>query len=212
MKILVTGFAPFGKEKINPSYEAVKRLPDKIQQAEIVKAEIPTTYIEDGHVLERLLETHQPDFVLCIGQAGRRTAITVEKVAINLMEARIPDNGGNQPLDKAIVPDGETAYFATLPVKAIVQKIRSRGIPAEMSYSAGTFVCNDLMYRLLYLAAVKFHGLRGGFIHVPFLPEQVLDKPNAPSMSLEMMVAGLTATIEALLAPEETNEPMGELD
>ena len=149
MKILVTGFEPFGGAVINPAYEAVKLLPDVIAGAEVIKIEIPTVFGRDEEVVRAAVEKHHPDAVLCVGQAGGRSGITVEKVAINLMEARIPDNEGKQPLDTPIREDGENAYFASLPVKSMVQYMKEAKIPARVSYTAGTFVCNDIMYRVL---------------------------------------------------------------
>ena len=137
MKILITGFDPFGGETVNPAYEAVKLLPDTIAGAEIIKLEVPTRFHRAGAVLEDAMQRHKPDAVICVGQAGGRAAITPEKVAINLMDGRIPDNTGYQPVDVPIREDGETAYFTSLPVKAMVQRMRDAGIPAAVSYTAG---------------------------------------------------------------------------
>ncbi len=204
MKILITGFDPFGGAKINPAYEAVKLLPDKIKDAEMIKLEIPTVFKKEGEVLEAGIEKHKPDVVICVGQAGGRSGMTVEKVAINLMEARIPDNDGQQPMDEPVCSDGENAYFAKLPVKAIVQNMREQGIPARVSYTAGTYVCNDVMYRLLYLIEKKYPEMKGGFIHVPYLPEQVIDLPDGtPSMTAEMIAKALESAVEAVIENEE---------
>ncbi|MBR2029169.1 MAG: pyroglutamyl-peptidase I [Oscillospiraceae bacterium] len=200
MKILVTGFDPFGGEKINPAYEAVKLLPAEICGADIVKLEIPTVFAKCGDVVEKSIEQHNPDFVICIGQAGGRSCISIEKVAINFAEARIPDNEGYQPLDKAIVPDGPAAYFSTLPVKAMVENVRSHGIPSHLSYSAGTFVCNDVMYRLLHMLSTKYHHIKGGFIHVPYTIEQAVSKPDGTAGWDEKTIAsGLEYAIEAVV-------------
>lgn len=150
-KILVTGFDPFGGEPVNPAFEAVKLLPESIAGVSVVKLEIPTVFTRSAMVVEEAIEREKPDYVLCIGQAGGRSAVTVEKVAINLAEARIPDNDGEQPFDTPLREDGDTAYFATLPVKAMVKRINASGIPALMSYTAGTYVCNSIMYNVLYL-------------------------------------------------------------
>lgn len=204
MKVLVTGFNPFGGEKVNPALEAVKRLPSEIAGAEIRTLEIPTVFIKSGRVLESGIKELRPDVVICVGQAGGRSIIAVEKVAINLAEARIKDNEGNQPTDRKIKEDGENAYFTSLPAKAMVMNIRKNGIPANISYTAGTFVCNDIMYTLLYLIDRKYPGIRGGFIHVPFVPEQTVGKPDGtPSMSLEMIRDGLTYAIEAAVLNEK---------
>ena len=201
MKLLITGFDPFGGATVNPAYEAVKLLPDRIAGYDIVKIEVPTVFGDDGIVLEKAIEENHPDVVICVGQAGGYSVMAVEKVAVNLIDARIPDNKGNQPFDKLICEDGETAYFAKLPVKAMVKAMKDKGIPARLSYSAGTFVCNDLMYRLLYLIDKKYPDMRGGFVHVPYLPEQVLEMPNGTaSMSADLIAAALEAGIEAVAA------------
>lgn len=197
MKVLVTGFEPFGGEKINPAYEAVKKLSNNINGAEIVKLEVPTVFGKSIERLHEAMEREKPDIVICVGQAGGRYDITIERVAINISDGRIADNEGNQPIDEPIFEDGKTAYFATLPIKAMVKKIRDSGIPASVSNSAGTYVCNHIMYGLLYLIDKEYPNIRGGFVHVPFLPEQVVDKGNTPSMSLENITTGLALAIEA---------------
>lgn len=163
MKILITGFEPFGGESVNPAYEAVKLLPDMAGDIQIVKMEIPTVFGEAGKVVETGILQHQPDAVICVGQAGRRADIGVERVAINLVEASIPDNAGNQPMDVKVQEDGDTAYFATIPVKAMVKNIKDHGIPASISYTAGTYVCNSVMYDLLYLIDRKYPSIRWRF-------------------------------------------------
>ncbi len=199
MKILVTGFDPFGGETVNPAYEAVKLLPDNIAGAEIIKLEIPTVFTRSVSVVEEAINKHQPDVVLSIGQAGGRTSITVEKVAINLAEARIPDNDGEQPLEQALQPDGETAYFATIPVKAIVNRIRENGIPSNISYTAGTYVCNSIMYNVLYLTHKKYPHIKAGFIHVPFSTEQVSGKPDGTaSMTVETISKAISHALEVI--------------
>ena len=201
MKILITGFDPFGGETVNPAYEAVKLLPDTIAGAEIIKLEVPTRFHRAGAVLEDAMQRHKPDAVICVGQAGGRAAITPEKVAINLMDGRIPDNAGYQPVDAPIREDGETAYFTSLPVKAMVQRMRDAGIPAAVSYTAGTYVCNYLLYTLLYLIDKKYPHVRGGFIHVPYAMEQVINKPlGTPSMDLRQIARGLETAVEAVAA------------
>ena len=197
MKILVTGFTPFGGERINPSWEAVKRLPDRIGEAELIKREIPTEFNASGAVLHELLEQLRPDAVLCVGQYGGANCIRVERVAVNLRDARIADNAGAQPVDEPVVPGGPDAYFATVPTRGIVDALREAGIPAQLSYSAGTFVCNNLLYCALHESARRYPALRCGFLHVPFLPEQAKDG-NAPSMSLELMVSALTIAAETI--------------
>ena len=199
MKILVTGFDPFGGEKVNPALEAVKSLPSEIHGAEIHWVEIPTVFYKAAEVLETAIVRFQPDAVLCIGQAGGRASLTPERVAINQDDARIPDNQGNQPIDTPIRLDGEAAYFSTLPIKAMVQAIKEEGLSASVSNSAGTFVCNHLMYQLLYLADKKFPNMRAGFMHIPYMMEQVVNKPNTAGMSLCDIVRGIEVAIEAIV-------------
>ncbi|MGT2711694.1 pyroglutamyl-peptidase I [Streptococcus oriscaviae] len=199
MKILVTGFTPFGGEKINPALETVKKLPATIAGATIEWLEVPTVFGRSACVLEEKMTALQPDAVLCIGQAGGRTGLTPERVAINQDDARIPDNEGNQPIDTFIQEEGPAAYFSTLPIKAMVASIHQIGLPASVSNTAGTYVCNHLMYQVLYLTATKFPQTRAGFLHIPFLPEQVVDKPNLASMSLTDIVRGVEAAIVAIV-------------
>ena len=199
MKILVTGFDPFGGEKVNPALEAVKSLPSVIHGAEIRWVEIPTVFYQSAEILETEIVRYQPDVVLCIGQAGGRASLTPERVAINQDDARIPDNQGNQPIDTPIRLDGEAAYFSTLPIKAIVQAIKEVGLPATVSNTAGTFVCNHLMYQVLYLADKKFPNMRAGFMHIPYMTEQVVNKPNTASMCLRDIVRGIEAAIGAIV-------------
>ena len=190
-KILVTGFDPFGGESVNPAYEAVKLLPDTIAGARIVKLEVPTVFTRSAEVLEQAIAAERPDAVICIGQAGGRSCVTVEQVAINLAEARIPDNDGEQPLGQPLRADGPAAYFATVPVKEMAAAMETAGSPATVSNSAGAFVCNDTLYSLLH----HYDGtaVRVGFIHVPYLPEQ-----GSPSLPLKDTVKALTEAILAM--------------
>ncbi len=199
MKILVSGFDPFAGEKINPAIEAVKVLPDKIKGAEIIKIEIPTVVGKSVDKLEEKIEEVMPDVVISVGQAGGRSDVTVERVAINVDDFRIKDNEGNQPIDEKIVEDGADAYFLTLPIKSIVENIKSANIPASVSNTAGTFICNHVAYKIAYLQATKYQNMRTGFIHIPFIPEQVVNKPNAPSMSLGTIEKALEKAIEAII-------------
>ena len=199
MKLLLTAFDPFGGEKINPALEAVKRVQDKIGDLEIVKLEVPTVFYKSIDTVENAIEKEHPDVVLCIGQAGGRFDLTPERVAININDARIPDNEGNQPLSGSIFEDGENAYFSSLPIKAMVAEIRKADIPASVSNSAGTYVCNHLMYGVLYTIAKKYPSMRGGFMHVPFITSQVANRPtNAPSLSLDTIVKGIEAACKAI--------------
>ncbi|WP_024620770.1 pyroglutamyl-peptidase I [Metaclostridioides mangenotii] len=197
MKILVTGFDPFGGEKTNPAEEAVKRISNNINGAEIVKVIIPTVREKSLQVIENAIEANKPDIVISIGQAGGRFEITPEKVAINIDDFRIEDNEGNQPIDATIREDGNIAYMTSLPVKAIVEHMKQNGIPSSLSYTAGTFVCNHVMYGVLYLIDKKYPNIKGGFIHIPFSTSQVIDKKNTPYMSLDEIVKGLELAIEA---------------
>ena len=199
MKILVTGFDPFGGEKVNPALEAVKSLPSEIHGAEVHWVAIPTVFYKASEVLETAIVRYQPDAVLCIGQAGGRASLTPERVAINQDDARIPDNQGNQPIYTPIRLDGQAAYFSTLPIKAMVQAIKEEGLPATVSNTAGTFVCNHLMYQALYLADKKFPHMRAGFMHIPYMTEQVINKTNTASMNLTDIVRGIEAAIGAIV-------------
>lgn len=199
MKILVTGFDPFDGDKINPAIEAVKRLPDTIKSAKIIKLEIPTVFNKSAQVVHDAIVKEKPDYVLDVGQAGGRAALTPERVAININDGRIPDNEGYQPLGEPIQADGDTAYFTQLPIKAMAKAIRAAGLPASISNTAGTYVCNHIFYQVQYMRAKEFPNLKAGFIHIPFLPEQVVKRPNYPSMSLPDIVKGLTAAIEAIV-------------
>ena len=209
MKILVTGFDPFGGEPINPAIESVKRLPDNIAGAEIIKLEIPTVRKKSLEKIEEAINEHNPDVILSIGQAGGRFDISIERVGINLDDFRIPDNEGNQIIDEPIFPDGENSYFVKLPVKAMVQNVQKNNIPASVSYTAGTFVCNHVLYGVMYLIEKKYKGKKSGFIHIPFLPQQVVDKKNMPSMELDTIVKGLTAAIEAIVKNNEDIKEVG---
>ena len=200
MKILVTAFDPFGGESINPALEAVKLMKDKIDGAEIVKLEIPTVFRKSIDKVAEAILKEDPDVVLSIGQAGGRFEVTPERVAINVDDARIPDNEGNQPIDVPIYEDGAPAYFATLPVKAMVEAIRSAGLPSSLSNSAGTFVCNHIMYGVLYQIEKMGKNIRAGFIHVPFIPEQVARRPApAPCMSMVDIAKALEAAVSAIV-------------
>lgn len=199
MKILVTGFDPFGDDKINPAIEAVKKLPDKIAGADIVKVEIPTIFGKCAEVTHDAIVKEQPDYVLNIGQAGGRYGLTPERVVINFDDGRIKDNAGYQPLNTPIHKDGQNAYFTELPVKAMAKAIRKAGLPSSVSTTAGTYVCNHIMYQVQYMIDKEFHDLKAGFMHIPFLPEQVTTRPNTPALSLSDDVRGITAAIEAIV-------------
>lgn len=193
-KLLITGFDPFGGETVNPSWEAVRLLPERIGEYDLTKLQIPTEFSRASEAVLMAAEALQPDAILCVGQAGGRAGITPEVVGINLREARIPDNGGAQPVNEPVVKNGPAAYFATLPVREMVKALSDRGIPASLSYSAGAFVCNDVLYSVLH----RYSGTRtlAGFIHVPFLPEQA--KEGVASMALETIAEALEIAIEQM--------------
>lgn len=193
-KLLITGFDPFDGAPVNPSREAVMALPHRIGDWDLTKLEVPTVF---GLAAERVLEAAaelRPDAIICVGQAGGRKAITPEVVGINLRDASIPDNHGHQPQNTPVAEGGPAAYFATLPVREMVAAIKDRGIPAALSYSAGAFVCNDLLYSLLH----RYHGteIKVGFIHIPYLPEQAGE--GTPSLPLSTVVESLTAAVLAM--------------
>ncbi|WDV45066.1 pyroglutamyl-peptidase I [Clostridiaceae bacterium M8S5] len=196
-KVLITGFDPFGGESVNPALEAVKKLPDMIMDYNIVKLEVPTVFKKSIDTLKKAIIKESPDIVLCIGQAGGRFTISIERIAINLDNARIPDNEENQPVDTPIYKEGKNAYFSNLPINAILKKLSDNNIPANISNTAGTFVCNHLMYGLLHMIENTFDNIKGGFIHVPYLPDQVIGRNNVASMSLENIVTALRLIIEA---------------
>lgn len=208
-KILLTGFEPFGGEEINPSLELINRLPEESwnQELKLYSLKLPVVF---GQAIERLrvvvLET-DPDIVIGIGQAGGRTALSIERVAINVNDAPIADNQGNQPVDQEINTRGPVAYFSTLPVKKMMQAAREVGVPTIVSNSAGTYVCNHLMYGILDL--LQGTTKQGGFIHIPFLPAQVVNKPNFASMALETMIKGFKAMIQALFDEEGEEKIIG---
>lgn len=210
--ILLTGFEPFEGEKVNPSWLAVRRLHGRVIRGhQVVARKLPTAFDLSLAELRRQLERIRPVLVICVGQAGGRAEITPERVAINLEDARIPDNTGRQPREAPVVPGGPPAYWSTLPVRAIVRALKRRGIPAAVSLSAGTFVCNHVFYGLMHeLARLSAAGPagggtrarpvpRGGFIHIPFVPAQAVRHRDQPSLPLEMMVEALAVTVRISL-------------
>jgi len=204
MKILITGFEPFDNEPINPAWEAVKMLPNQIDGHQVVKKMLPCVFVKAGDVLDACIEEVQPDFVFCIGQAGGNANLQVEKVGINLMDGRIADNEGYQPIDAVIKEDGDTAYFSNLPVKAIVAAIRQAGIPASVSYTAGTYVCNYILYVTMYLIAKKYPHIKGGFMHIPYAVEQGIGKDaSMPTMAIPTIARGIEAAAACILKDSE---------
>ncbi|EMF0717681.1 pyroglutamyl-peptidase I [Citrobacter freundii] len=193
--VLITGFEPFGGESVNPSWEVVSGLDNVIiDGCRVVARQLPCVFGESIDVLNAAIDALSPSLVLAVGQAGGRTDITVERVAINVDDARIADNQGRQPVDEPIVDDGPAAWFSTLPIKAMVAAMRCAGIPASVSQSAGTFVCNHVMYGLLHKLR-DTPAAKGGFIHIPYLPEQAAAHPGAPSMAAETVRRALEVAI-----------------
>lgn len=204
MKILITGFAPFGGEAINPSWEAVSRLPDQFQtlkgvQAELVKYQMPVSYDRCGGIIEELIEREQPDCVVCVGQAGGRMGLEVEQIAINLKDAVSEDNDRVAYHGEPVDVEGPDGRFARLPVRDMVKACREAGIPAKVSLSAGAYVCNCLMYHVLEMIEHRYPDMRGGFIHVPYECRQAAAQEKAkPSLPLETIAAGLLECLKAL--------------
>lgn len=193
MKILVTGFETFGFHHSNPSWDAVEALPEEIEGVQIVKCKLPVSFRRFSAPLEAAIEEERPDGLICVGLAGGEDKVSVERVGINLMEARIPDNDGFQPFDTPIRPDGDTAYFSTLPVKRMAKAVESRGIACCVSYSAGTFVCNAALYTGLYLSSRRYRFMKCCFIHVPY--DETMEEALAgqPFMKRETLTEALTA-------------------
>ena len=205
MKALVTGFEPFGADAINPSREAVLRLPARLDELTIKTRILPTVFGRTIAALEDALVATRPDIVLCVGLAGGRAELSLERVAINVDDARIPDNDRQQPIDRPIAAEGPAAYFTGLPVKAAVAALREAGLPAIVSNTAGTFVCNHLFYGLMHLVASRSLPIRGGFLHVPYMPEQVatLAGMQVPSMALADIVRGIEIILRVAAARTE---------
>lgn len=202
MKLLMTGFNAFGGEDINPSWRMLEKLDLSNYDSEIHLLEVPTEFEKSRNVLEEKLLEIKPDLVLLFGQAGGRNAISIERVAININDAKSADNSGYIPKDETIYPDGKNAYFSTLPIKELEEQLHSADIPAYISNSAGTYVCNNLFYTLMYLIEKNDLSVKGGFIHVPFEHKQVLNRSTQASMSLN----DLTIAVDSIVRYLEENE------
>ncbi|HEX7112229.1 MAG TPA: pyroglutamyl-peptidase I [Mizugakiibacter sp.] len=201
--VLLTGFDPFDGEPVNPSWEAVHALHGaRIAGHRIATAQLPTAFGLSLTALGRAIAAHRPALVLAVGQAGGRSRISLERVAINVDDARIPDNAGRQPVDQPIVEGGPAAYFSTLPIKAMLAALRREGIPAEISQTAGTYVCNHVFYGLMH-ATARRRGVRAGFVHIPYLPEQAVRHPGAPSMARSEVVRALRLLVRVALTMRE---------
>jgi len=215
VNVLLTGFEPFDKDPVNPSWEIARALDGWVCEGATVRAvQLPCVFGKAIEQLDAALLEHQPTLVIGLGLAGGRVDITPERVAINMDDARIPDNGGQQPVDAAVVSGAPAAYFSTLPIKAIVRDLRAQGLPASVSNTAGTFVCNHIFYALMHRLAKRGDPsrTRGGFVHVPYLPEQAARNPGAPSMALATQVQALRVLIEtALTVKDDVRETAGQL-
>jgi len=209
MQALVTGFEPFGGEAINPAFEALARLTESLGALAIATRPLPCVFGTALSVLEKAIIDTRPDIVLCVGLAGGRAELSLERVAINVDDARIPDNDRQQPVDRPIVAGGPAAYFASLPIKAAVVALREAGLPASVSNSAGTFVCNHVFYSLMHLAATRFQAIRGGFLHIPYLPSQAARLPGTPSMALDQVVRGIEIILSVAASRERDIETPG---
>lgn len=203
-KVLVTGFEPFGGERVNPSWEVVRKLQDlQISGVSLAVRQLPCVFGKAIQALNQAIDEVNPLMVICVGQAGGRTDFSIERVAINVDDARIPDNEGQQPVDQPIVVNGPAAYFSRLPIKALVSGLREAGIPASVSQTAGTYVCNHVMYGLLHRMAQGDNKIeKGGFIHVPYLPEQAARHPGSASMAEKTLLKALELTIAITLHTE----------
>lgn len=197
--VLLTGFAPFAGEATNPSWEAARQLHGRrIAGHRVVSRQLPVEFGTSLKALRAAIRETKPTLVLCVGQAGGRAAISLERVAINVDDARIPDNAGAQPVDTKIVENGPAAYFTGLPIKAMLAALREAGIPAEVSQTAGTYVCNHVFYGLMH--ALRHRRIRGGFVHIPYAPEQALRHPGAPALDLDTVVRALRIAIQTAMA------------
>jgi pyroglutamyl-peptidase len=202
-RVLLTGFEPFGGSDVNPSWQAAEAIAAEPPSGVSVEA-VRLACVFDSALkeLRAAVAAADPHLVLCLGQAGGRHGLSVERVAVNLDDTRVPDNAGRQPVDRPVVPGGPVAYFAALPVKACVAAARAAGVPADVSQTAGTYLCNHVFYGLMHLIATERPALRGGFVHVPFAPGQVTDRAE-PSMPVPLAVRGLRAVLTAALEHTE---------
>ena len=199
--VLLTGFAPFGGEDNNPAWEAVQRLAGKsIRGHRVVARCLPVAFGASLQALRQAIAETQPALVLCIGQAGGRAQLSLERIAINVDDARIPDNEGARPIDEPVIADGPAAYFSGLPIKAMLAALRTAGIPAEVSQTAGTYVCNHVFYGLMH--ALRDSPVRGGFVHIPYSPDQAARHPGAPSLSVDTVVEGLRIALATALTTQ----------
>lgn len=209
-KIIITGFEPFDGEPVNAAWEVVKSFDGQHNNDYVVEVhQLPTVFGKAIGRLKEVVSNGHADYVICVGQAGGRSAISFERIGVNMDDARIPDNDGNQPLEQQIVGDGPSAYWSTLPVRHLVTGLQELGIPAEESLSAGTYVCNHVLYGLMHLLAEPQHrqrGTKGGFIHIPYLPSQAVRHKNAPCLSIDEVRRGLQWVVETLAGMRLSHE------
>ncbi|HPF16267.1 MAG TPA: pyroglutamyl-peptidase I [Thermotogota bacterium] len=201
-KILITGFEPFDKEKINPSEEILKQIDQELYPCHIHTRLLPVTVNEAGEMVKEAIESIQPDYLLSLGLSGRISQIALERIAVNLVDARIPDNNGDQPEDMIINTQGPVAYWSSLPIRTLEKNLKAKGLPIYLSYSAGTYICNYVMYTALDYIEEKELKTKSGFIHVPFLPVQCLEHPLRSSMDLNLLMKMINTVIDTFL-----NEP-----
>jgi len=211
--ILLTGFEPFDREPLNPSWEAVRVLDGwQCEGATVVARQLPCVFGTALQTLDALLAEFKPVLVLCVGQAGGRSQLSLERVAINVDDARIADNAGHQPIDQPIHGDGPAAYFSTLPIKGMAKAMRAAGTPAEVSQTAGTFVCNHVFYGLMHSLAQHAPAVRGGFMHIPYIPSQAARHPGQPSLALDTVIEGLRVALRsAMTLRQDVLETGGQL-
>jgi pyroglutamyl-peptidase len=211
--LLLTGFEPFGGELVNPSWEIARALDGWVCEGRTVRAvRLPCAFGDALRTLDDALAAHRPELVICLGQAGGRAEISIERVALNVDDARIPDNLGRQPIDTAVVPEGPPAYFSTLPIKALARDLRAAGVAAAVSNTAGTFVCNHVFYALMHRLATApaLAHARGGFVHVPYTPEQVAARPGVAAMALATQVGAIRQALRsAVLTRADVRETAG---
>lgn len=198
MRILVTGFEPFGQDNVNPSSELLKKLPSQILTADVIKLEIPVVRWKALDKIREAIKEYSPDVVLSVGQLAGRSDISIERVAINIDDYQMPDNDGNKPIDEPIIKDAPNAYFMSIPIKAIHKKLIENRMPASISNSMGTYLCNHVAYGVANMRS-EYENIKSGFIHIPILPEQAINKPKTPSMSLETSTRAIELVIEAIV-------------
>lgn len=198
MRILVTGFEPFGQDNVNPSSELLKKLPSQILTADVIKLEIPVVRWKALDKIREAIKEYSPDVVLSVGQLAGRSDISIERVAINIDDYQMPDNDGNKPIDEPIIKDAPNAYFMSIPIKAIHKKLIENRMPASISNTMGTYLCNHVAYGVANMIS-EYENIKSGFIHIPILPEQAINKPKTPSMSLETSTRAIELVIEAIV-------------